>query len=1627
MTLSVEDGEGNRPLGREVYTLLGPIFAPSNPHDPLFIVGPQSSETYPNWFAPFGTLSHSSPHVAVAADLDGDRLPDLVHSYFGGLGEDVSVHEPDGMGDFVRGGVGAEDDDAWVLASADFENPTGFRSDVDGYFHDSYFKHIVVDMDGDGNSDILRVAHSTFAVGTHYASGPDSPLVSMPGYAAHWYHGKRNAADQRPGIRSAPGTLLASSPIGRRDWRGSGPGDCSNSNALLGDMNGDGLVDLLFASSFGLDLYIQTQRSPELLHEVISDIGGSLAVQYQAPLSFAAAVQTTEEPSCSGGTAHSTCGAPASPGVWLVGRVVSEDGRGFEQSATYDYRNFRVVRGAARDRKMLGFETIVRLDERTGRRDTTTYYQDVGRHGLARRSEVHTAHGGHYWKWSDVVHEWAATPRYGAVVAGLEETKRTTTLFEDDWPVSEVIEHSEYDEHGYLTLRKSCPSYDACSALGTRFTHDVTAWRLGRVDYVTSWYGPRLTSNLRYLYSPGSMDAESIRQWWQPYAETASCTNTTELECGQEVLAGHGRWITIEKNRQFRWGVLTYREDADSHGEVFGLDTRWWTYTATHTNALGHVVRRRHDARGAVSASIDANLVTRHYDYDDFGRLVGERSSVGALTNLGRVTHADDRASRRFTTEAWADATSRQVETSFYGGFGDVYRKDRIDVDGTSIVRVEWTREWIAQPGGYSLLRSGRSDPYRCTLAQCDSAPRTEVTYDARARPLRVERVVDGLRRTMFTYSYGRDQQSATGAAVVVTDALGNVNEYYLDQHRRLSRILDAKQAETTYQHDGVGRLIAVALPNGDAVSAAYDLWGRRYRYSDSVSGDAWYSYYDIGDRLRERVDAEGRGFEQTYDALGRLDTRSAGGATTVFGYDDPTVSYGIGRLTSVTGAAPGVETRLAYDWAGRTARSEVLFPEYPDPFVREQEFDDLGRRTLTTLPDGTTLQNIHHPHGGPVSDVVVNGETLARYPEHTASGRALQIEAWRSSQDLLAVSYLTYDEENRLDEFVSELPQSLGLSDRTIQHYAYDYRDDGRILAVHDVRSNTQQGSVNTADDNFYSYDSLGRLVGAQGAYGTHVYKYDGLGNFSMFENVEVVGPYSCVSPGWACFEGIGDTGQTVWSYRNDRAGHRVAFEIGANETTYEYDQYGQLIAVLGSAGSLAAFEYDHAGRRVRKDELSSFGPGVTTLYPFDDYEVRYNNDDGPNSASVTRHYYGPSGHIASETAGVLLPNQLEPSDIETFLSKWSGDTSAGPPHGRWYNLPNHVGSTALTLHQDGVTRSHEAFASRVVYAPFGGVVEDASFGRDIATRKFAGKELDASTGLSYFGARYYDSVTGRFLTPDQNIVSHGTDPQGFNRYAYTLNDPVSYTDPTGEYPFVAGYNAAQFGLDASAKLTAFEQSIVTDRPGLGGVFFNTAVSSVADVSRGLLAITQVGTGAAAGVERISNAEDGWDVVIGVAQVLKDAGEVSGTVLHGTGAAVKMTTAAVKPASMAASSVSKASVNSARVAGTSRDAAGRLRNADGTFAPDGGRVRTPGGTHGNTAGDQPATLYEMYDADGNFLKHGISQDPASRYSRPELRGGFLVETESGPRKAMLKRERELVETNPGPLNREPWAGRRTQ
>lgn len=92
--------------------------------------------------------------------------------------------------------------------------------------------------------------------------------------------------------------------------------------------------------------------------------------------------------------------------------------------------------------------------------------------------------------------------------------------------------------------------------------------------------------------------------------------------------------------------------------------------------------------------------------------------------------------------------------------------------------------------------------------------------------------------------------------------------------------------------------------------------------------------------------------------------------------------------------------------------------------------------------------------------------------------------------------------------------------------------------------------------------------------------------------------------------------------------------------------------------------------------------------------------------------------------------------------------------------------------------------------YRPFGERLE-ASVSTDDHALYYTGKPHNDDTGLTYFGARYYDPVVGRFMGIDPAGIAPGN-LHSFNRYAYANNNPYRYVDPDGRNAFSTGYQEA-------------------------------------------------------------------------------------------------------------------------------------------------------------------------------------------------------------------------------------------
>ena len=105
-------------------------------------------------------------------------------------------------------------------------------------------------------------------------------------------------------------------------------------------------------------------------------------------------------------------------------------------------------------------------------------------------------------------------------------------------------------------------------------------------------------------------------------------------------------------------------------------------------------------------------------------------------------------------------------------------------------------------------------------------------------------------------------------------------------------------------------------------------------------------------------------------------------------------------------------------------------------------------------------------------------------------------------------------------------------------------------------------------------------------------------------------------------------------------------------------------------------------------------------------------------------------------------------------------------------YLLGDHLGSTAITTNSSGVK------SAEIRYFPWG--TTRYTSGTTPTTFRFTGQRLESGIGLYFYNTRWYDAAAGRFAQGDTIIPGAGN-PQAWDRYAYTNNNPVRYTDPTG------------------------------------------------------------------------------------------------------------------------------------------------------------------------------------------------------------------------------------------------------
>ena len=159
-------------------------------------------------------------------------------------------------------------------------------------------------------------------------------------------------------------------------------------------------------------------------------------------------------------------------------------------------------------------------------------------------------------------------------------------------------------------------------------------------------------------------------------------------------------------------------------------------------------------------------------------------------------------------------------------------------------------------------------------------------------------------------------------------------------------------------------------------------------------------------------------------------------------------------------------------------------------------------------------------------------------------------------------------------------------------------------------------------------------------------------------------------------------------------------------------------------------------------------------------------------NYASFEVPYYGLDNNDYVNDVGFCCNPSGESASNSSATGKFSATAKNDNAElQQFYYHPDHLGSSSYLTNLDGEVVQH------VEYVPFGEVFLEEKNAKWNTPYLFTSKELDRETRLYYFGARYQDPKLGIFISVDPLAEKFA----GWSSYAYALNNPVRFIDPTG------------------------------------------------------------------------------------------------------------------------------------------------------------------------------------------------------------------------------------------------------
>jgi RHS repeat-associated protein len=820
-------------------------------------------------------------------------------------------------------------------------------------------------------------------------------------------------------------------------------------------------------------------------------------------------------------------------------------------------------------------------------------------------------------------------------------------------------------------------------------------------------------------------------------------------------------------------GQLTQVKDAAGNPTNLSYSSTYSNaYPTQVSNALTQAATITYDLNtGLATSASDLNAQATSFSYDNFNRLINTGFPDGGCsqTNYAGGEEYDfyicltsttqrfvqlqtDGVGRPYFWQLVSDPEGRDYQTFGFDAAGRVagvtnpyrstsdptYGSENYARDGlgrvTSVTRADGsvaTTAYGAAAG--SQFCSSTTYGLGYPVLYTDEAGKKRQSWtDALGRTIEVDEPDSGGNLTLNT-CYGYDLLDDLTSVAQGSQS----RSYSYDGLSRLTSVAtpESAQCATTFSYDNNSNVISRIAPKPNQSSCSttvtttynYDTLNRLTSKTYSDGTPAAYYYYDEGS-----VTLNGTTYTLA-NTKGRLSHTSAANATgmTMYSYDS------MGRILDFWQCAPvncpainNWEMQFFYDLAG-----DIVHWTYPNCCQLWHTVDGAQHVSAAT----TDLNDSGHP------------PTMATFT-YTAWGAVNTLVDGCAGPGCVQRQE-TYSYNKRLQPVMVQLGTSAATNANSCLVYNYYGGANPTSCAIPAAGSSGNNGNVtgyyyqDTTNPSLghtanYSYDQLNRLMTAAAtplqpngvAYNLMFYDpttgsgYDRYGNMSCVTNGSTNGP----CPNWT-------------------------FNTSTNQITtsgFTYDAAGNM-----TADGVNTYQWDAEGRMA-----SSVSNGTTTTYTYNALGQLMEVKVGGSATDFTYDILG-------NTAGVYIA----PWFTQVFFMPVAGRNFVKFEVGDTFFLhTNHLGSTGMMTDQAGAVQQDE------LYYPWGGRWAVTGTPWD---ERYAGMwQRDSGvTGLDFTPFRRYSSRLGRWASPDP-LAGDITNPQSLNRYAYVLNNPLSYVDPFGD-----------------------------------------------------------------------------------------------------------------------------------------------------------------------------------------------------------------------------------------------------